>query len=220
MLNESISVVLAVKNAQSWLRSEIENLLDHLAELTSSFEIIVVDINSQDSTIEELEDLKCRFPQLRFQQTKIDILPDDATKLGMESAQGEMIFANVEGARFAPEDLRKLWALRSDKRLLSARSNTRARRIDNGLIEKLTQWAHRMTDHMHESTSTSFPLGAVQMVRREAIEQLRESHDSQIEISHISHQQLTSPKLVDKRRSRLELPARNSKRSGATTSGE
>ena len=213
MINESISVVLAVKNAQSWLRGEIENLLDHLAELTSSFEIIVVDINSQDSTIEELEDLKCRFPQLRFQQTKSDILPDDATKLGMATAQGDMIFSNVEGARFAPEDLRKLWALRGDKRLLSARSNTRARRIDHGLIEKLTQWAHRMTDHMQESVSTSLPLGAVQMVRREAIEQLRESHDSQIEISHISHQQLTSPKLVDKRRSRLEVPARNSTRS-------
>ncbi len=202
MTNESISVVLAVQNAQTWLRGEVEELLEQLSDLTEFFEIIVVDINSHDSTIEELEELRCRYPQLRYRRLKANILPDDATRLGMEAAQGEMIFTNVDGGRFAPEDLRKLWALRSDKRLVAARSQTRARRIDDNLIDKLTRWAHRLADQLEASPASSLPLGAVQMVRRAAIDQLRNTLESQIEVSHISHQQLTSPKLVDKRRAR------------------
>lgn len=207
MTNESISVVLAVQNAQAWLRSEVEGLLDQLADLTDDFEIIIVDIHSRDSTIEELEELRCRYPQLSYRCVKANILPDDATRLGMESARGEMIFSNVEGGRFSPDDLRKLWALRSDKRLVAARSSTHARRIDDALIDKLTRWAHKVAEHLQDTQPSSLPLGTVQMVRREAIDQLRTTNESTIEVSHISHQQLTSPKLVDKRRTRLGASA-------------
>lgn len=57
-------------------------------------------------------------------------------------------------------------------------------------------------------------IGGLQMIRREAMQKLQPAQadaaiaamhrDARLEISHISHQQLASPKLVEARRNRNE----------------
>jgi hypothetical protein len=74
-----------------------------------------------------------------------------------------------------------------------------ARRIDDALVNKLTTWAERLTARMEGKHTTPEPLGALQMIRREAIDQWQNSDPSQLEVSHISHQQMTSPKLIERR---------------------
>ncbi len=204
--NESVSVVLSVENAQDWLASDIERLIDCLADLSSSFEIIVIDNASHDFTIEVLEDMRSRFPQVSFRRLAKSIAMDDAHRMGMNMASGDFVFATAPGQRIFANDLRRLWALRSDPRLLVARSKTTARRIDAGLIGRLTQWAQRVTT-TPEPMEVAESFGGLQMVRRAAVEQLQPMSNSnasgstpQIEISHISHQQLATPKLVDVRR--------------------
>ena len=225
MTSESVSVVLSVENAQNWLAGDVVALIDCLADLTGRFEIIVVDNASRDYTIEVLEDLGSRFPQIRFRRFAQRRLLDEAVDVGVGMASGEFVFTTAPGSRVEPNELRRLWALRVDPKLLVARSRTTARRIDAGLINRLTHWAQKVTAAQEPLAIESF--GGLQMIRREAIEQLQplvaclagvasagktgvaspgDHSQAGIEISHISHQQLASPKLVEsRRRSRSEV---------------
>lgn len=213
MTSESVSVVLSVENAQNWLAGDVVALIDCLADLSSRFEIIVVDNASRDYTIEVLEDLGARFPQVRSRRFSQRRLLEEAADTGLAMATGDLVFTAAPGARIEPNELRRLWALRLDPNLLVARSRTTARRIDAGLITRLTHWAQRVTAN-HEPAVATESFGSLQMIRRDAIDQLRPlagrapaaasaaaaSSASNIEISHISHQQLASPKLVESRR--------------------
>lgn len=216
MTSESVSVVLSVENAQNWLSGDVVALIDCLADLTGRFEIIVVDNASRDYTVEVLEDLRARYPQVRFRRFAKPRLLEEAADTGLAMATGEFVFTAAPGARIEPNDLRRLWALRVDPKLLIARSRTTARRIDAGLINRLTHWAQRVTA-AHEPVVASESFGGLQMIRRDAIDQLKPlagqaaaatglpGSASNIEIAHISHQQLASPKLVEaRRRSRSE----------------
>jgi glycosyltransferase involved in cell wall biosynthesis len=210
MTPESVSVILSVENAQNWLSTDIQTLIECLADLTGRFEIIVVDNASRDYTVEILDDLHCRFPQVRYRRLAKPLSLDKAIDFGVSMASGEFIFTTAPGARIETNDLRRLWSLRVDPRLLMARSQTTARRVDAGLISRLTQWAQRITEAQEPVTPIE-SFGGLQMMRRQAMDQLqplaaRATTDEMkaalpsIEISHISHQQLTSPKLVEARR--------------------
>lgn len=213
MTSESLSVVMSVENAQGWLHRDLYNLIDCLADLTSRFEIIVIDNASRDDTIEVLEDFRARFPQLIYRRLATPQLIEEAARVGMAMATGELVFSPQPGGRIDPNELRRLWELRVDPRLLVARSQTTARRVDAGILQRLTQWAQRVTQQSEPSPLPSESFGGLQMLRRRAVQLLEPAlsgrghsaapeprRDSQIEVSHLSHQQLASPKLVEGRR--------------------
>lgn len=214
MNSESISVVLTVENAQNWIAGDIESLIDCIADLTTRFEIIVVDNGSRDYTIEILEDLRCRYPQIVYRRMPQCESFDEALAYGLAMVSGDLVFTTAPNSRVEPEELRRLWNLRTDRRLLIARSKTTARRIDPGLISRLTGWAQRMTPSRESAQPETW--SGMQMLRREAVDQLHpmlnsrmidESGKPQIEISHISHQQLAGSKLAEaKRRSPASMP--------------
>lgn len=190
--------------------------MDCLADLTSGFEIIIVDNASDDYTVEILDDLSCRFPQVRYRRFSIPQSMESAAEFGLKMATGQLLFTTTPGARIESNELRRLWALRIDPQLLVARSRTTARRIDASLINRLTQWVSRVAaiqdslPPFAESYGESF--GGLQMMRRGALDKLQPyqtdlststtqaDHSPNIEISHLSHQQLASPKLVEARR--------------------
>ena len=209
MTSESVSVVMSVENAQPWLASDVTTLIDCLADLTARFEIIVIDNASRDYTIEVLEDLRGRFPQVQFRRLSERRLLEEAAELGLAMAKGDLVFTAAPGGRIEANELRRLWALRVDPKLLVARSRTTARRVDASLINRLTQWAQRVTA-AHEPAVATESLGGLQMIRRDAIDRLQpqtarcappaQNVSTNIEISHVSHQQLASPKLIEARR--------------------
>ncbi len=214
MSSESISIVLCVENAQAWLAADLNSLIDCLADISSCFEIIVVDNASRDFTIEVLEDMHARYPQVRYRRFAQHRSSDEVTQTAMSMAQGEFIFSTAPGSRIDISELRRLWNLRVDPRLLVARSRTTARRVDAGLINRLSQWAQRLTQQSEPIEPAIESMGGLQMMRREAMQKLQPTQadaaiaamnrDAKLEISHISHQQLASPKLVEARRSRAE----------------
>lgn len=234
LATDSLSVVLSVENAQNWIARDIVALIDCLADLTGRFEIIVVDNASRDYTIEVLEDLRSRFPQVSFRRFAERRLMEEAVDVGLQIASGEFVFTASPGTSVEPNELRRLWALRIDPKLVVARSRTTARRVDAGLINRLTHWAQRVTAAQEPAPSCE-SFGGLQMIRRQAIDRLAPSRLSaipashtkpnasamsdvstavtgssslppNIEISHVSHQQLASPKLVEaRRRARSEV---------------
>ncbi len=180
-------------------------MVECLADLSSAFEIIVIDNASRDFTIEVIEHMSARYPQIRYRRFADKQSLEQAMAAAMSMASGDYIFTAEAGGRVYANDLRRLWALRSDPRLVVARSHTTARRIDAGLLNRLTQWAQRVSAQSEPIEPKQESFGGLQMMRKEAMARLQPTNGSKknsanIEISHVSHQQLASPKLVEARR--------------------
>lgn len=63
-MEDSLSIVLPVYNAQSALHACIARLLEIAVELSERFELIIVDDGSTDHTMEVAHDLARRYPQV------------------------------------------------------------------------------------------------------------------------------------------------------------
>ncbi len=63
-MNQSLSVLLPVHNAQATLESDVATILDVLPELSRDFDVVIIDDASTDATWEIAEDLACRYPQI------------------------------------------------------------------------------------------------------------------------------------------------------------
>lgn len=62
---QSLTLVLPVHNAEATLPRQVEELLTIASELTSQFELLVIDDGSIDDTYEIANELATRFPQIR-----------------------------------------------------------------------------------------------------------------------------------------------------------
>jgi cellulose synthase/poly-beta-1,6-N-acetylglucosamine synthase-like glycosyltransferase len=66
ILNRSLSVLLPVHNVQRSLCGSVLEILDLLAELTSRFELVIVDDGSTDGTWDVAQELARSYPQVRL----------------------------------------------------------------------------------------------------------------------------------------------------------
>ncbi|MDZ4821157.1 MAG: glycosyltransferase [Planctomycetota bacterium] len=64
-MNRSLSVLLPVHNAQATLESDVTGILDIVPELSSQFELWIVDDASHDGTWEVANELSRRYPQVK-----------------------------------------------------------------------------------------------------------------------------------------------------------
>lgn len=114
-MDQSLSVVLPVHNAQSTLAAQVQQLLDVLPDLTSRFEVLIVDDGSTDHTQEVATDLAVEFPQVRILRTAGRHGTPAAVQMGLQRTLGDIVFVQDERTRVCPSDLRRLWQLRHDQ---------------------------------------------------------------------------------------------------------
>jgi len=134
---ESISVVLPLKDAQSWLARGTEELLECLTDLSVPFEVLLVDNGSVDFTAEIVDDLSRVYPQVRYLRLAVSHPVAEAAQRGVERSTGEIIFVQELSAPIRVTDLLKLWGLRTDRTLVMARAQTSARRVDEQWLQRL-----------------------------------------------------------------------------------
>jgi len=120
-VKKSLSIVTPVHNVQSNIGTEVERLLEILSDLTDSFELVVIDDGSTDSTEEVLYDLSCRFPQVRARRYTPKQGKATAIDLGLAAAMGEVVIIQDMDRPLTTEDIRSLWAMHHDAS--SARSD-------------------------------------------------------------------------------------------------
>ena len=163
-MNASVSLVLTVHNAQDRLAAQAELMLDELSQLSTTFELIVVDDGSTDDTYSVATELATRFPQVRVLRQPLRYGQQAAEARGIESAQGDyvMVCAHAESA-----GLHKLWRSRNDPTLVMVVNPAEADRGATGSPH------HRLDPQ--ESLQYPSPVASVQgirLIRKDAYAQL------------------------------------------------
>jgi len=104
-----LSVLLPVRDVQSTLAATVLEILEILPELTSRFELIVIDDGSKDATLEVADDLAEHYPQVRAVHHTEPRGHSAAIQTGLRHSSGEVIFLRDHSGELALDEVRKLW---------------------------------------------------------------------------------------------------------------
>lgn len=113
-MKKSLSIVMPVHNVQSTIAAEVDRLLEIVADLTTQFELMIVDNGSTDGTEEVVYELTCRFPQVRSRRFTPQKGKATAIDLGLAAAKGEVVIIQDMERRLTSDDIHSLWAMHMD----------------------------------------------------------------------------------------------------------
>jgi glycosyltransferase involved in cell wall biosynthesis len=113
-LNRSLSVILPVNNAQSWLSEKGAQILDVVAELTDRFELLILDDGSTDATYDVARELVRRYPQVRLLREPVRHGATLAIRRAFRESRGDIVMAHDGEAALDAQEIVRLWrSLRS-----------------------------------------------------------------------------------------------------------
>jgi glycosyltransferase involved in cell wall biosynthesis len=164
-LDQSLSIVLSVHNAEKTLTTQVVELLEVLPELTSQFELLILDDGSTDHTDEVAHDLARRFPQLQVARHAQQRGAAAAVTTGLEHTSGDVLFVQDGQMPMSPCELRRLWGMRQDKPKAAAEAQRGPGAISRGLMKRLTAWGAGLEDGATLPSSGEEGSG-VRMIRR------------------------------------------------------
>jgi glycosyltransferase involved in cell wall biosynthesis len=167
VVNDSLSIILPVRDAEATLNERVHRLLDLVPDLTRQFEILVVDDGSGDHTLEVARELARQYPQVRPIALAQPSGRDVAIKTGLSQAQGRTVLVSEDGGTISPTDLRRLWSLRHDRGVVIARAQQRPGALDPGLLDRLTTWGQALRNLARRTGC-----GGIQMIRRDEAQSL------------------------------------------------
>lgn len=108
-LERSLSLLMPVQNAHNVVRQGVMELLEVAAELTSQFEILVIDDGSRDDTVEIAVELALEFPQVGVARHPLPLGRAAALWTGFERTEGEIIFVRDAAGALNVHDIPKMW---------------------------------------------------------------------------------------------------------------
>lgn len=97
-MNQTLSVVLPVHNAETTLTRQVRDLLELLADWQTRFEILIVDDGSTDQTPECAQELAREYPQLRLLRNGRRQGKYSAIRRGLRSSQGEVVLVHDDSS--------------------------------------------------------------------------------------------------------------------------
>ena len=166
-VEDSLSIVVPVRDAQAVIGERLHYLLDLVPDLTSRFEMIVVDDASIDHTAEIVSELARQYPQVKLIVHTIRRGSNIAIQTGLAAATGETIFVQEDMTAMSANHLRRLWSLRTDQSLVIARAEGTPSGLSPELIERLSTWGQSL-----RKPRRRMPTGGIQMIRRDAAQSL------------------------------------------------
>jgi glycosyltransferase involved in cell wall biosynthesis len=165
-VKDSLSIIFPVRNAESSLAGQVHELLEILPDLTSRFEILVIDDGSSDHTADVAAELSRQYPQLRCLRLQEPQGHEAAIKLGVSRSLGQTLLIHEGNGRLSPTDLRRLWSLRHDRGLVMAHAQQPGL-LSPDLVERLCTWGQTLRNLARHKQKAG-----IQMIRRDAAESL------------------------------------------------
>ena len=172
-MNESVSVVFPVYNVEATLCAQVDELLDVLPEMSSEFEIVIVDDGSVDQTYEVGIELAWTYPQIKTIRLGQRAGTIAAIRTGIQRTSGEVILVQDQLGPINISDIRRLWQLRHDPNLLIARAEGSSTPLNTNMIHRLMEWGTKLKDAGEPNS------GGIQMIRRKAIHRLSDLDPSE-----------------------------------------
>jgi len=114
-LNDSLSIILPVHNAQDTLATQVADVLDVMAELTSTFELLIMDDGSTDATEEIAHDLARTYPQVQFSRHRKPQGTNMALENGLNRTSGDVVLLCDTPEPVSASELRHMWSMRHDE---------------------------------------------------------------------------------------------------------
>ena len=109
VVERSLTALLPVQDAQDSLAATVGELLEILSELTSRFELMIVDDGSTDFTIEVANELAVEYPQIRLLRHFPPLGRPQAIAVGFRQSRGEVVFLRDEDCRLPINKAHRLW---------------------------------------------------------------------------------------------------------------
>lgn len=170
-----LSVILPVHNAEAAIAKRINDLLEVLSELTSRFELLVVDRGSTDQTEEVIHELLPSYPQLGVLRLDTTQGVEAAMHSGFMRARGEVVMLYAADTPISAFEIRRLWELRDNDELIVASTEPQATRR-----QRLDATPHgRPVAAGHVPAQDGHP-GSIQIVRRATIQRLDSAEQADI----------------------------------------
>jgi hypothetical protein len=110
-LSSSLSLLLPVHNSQGTLHSGVQRVVEILPDLTSRFEVLIVDDGSTDATCEVAYELARDYPQIRVSRHARSIGWAATVAETAADARGEFVMVHC-GGQLKVDDVVGLWRLR------------------------------------------------------------------------------------------------------------
>ena len=156
VLDRSLCILLPVHNHQTLLVSQVVGVMDVVADLTSRFEIVIVDDASSDATFELAVDLSRVYPQvevLRHGERRGTML---SMETGLRRTAAEFVVVHdPTGAQCDPTQLARLWKLATKPRS-QVNSAVRQRRGRREFARSMSQLAHDIAEKQRSELESSF----------------------------------------------------------------
>jgi glycosyltransferase involved in cell wall biosynthesis len=166
-VNDSLSIVWPLCDAEATLAGHLARLLEMLPDLTGRFEIVLVDDASTDQTLDVARELAARYPQVRVIRHRDRRGAAAAVRTGLQWARGATIFIHDDPPGLCSRDLARLWRERKRQQLVYSAPHGRRSVFDEPLLARLAAWGHALED-----ASAASGRGGLAMIRREAIGKL------------------------------------------------
>jgi glycosyltransferase involved in cell wall biosynthesis len=99
--------VLPVYNAEETLGEQVQDVFDIMENITSQFEILVVDDASTDATEQAAYDLICQFSQVRVVRHGRRLGTSEAIQTGLQLSEGQAVFVHKEHEPLQPHHLER-----------------------------------------------------------------------------------------------------------------
>jgi len=127
-LEYSLGALLPVRNVEATLERTVSEMLEILPELTSRFELVIVDDCSCDATIEVADDMMGDYPQLTAVRHARPQGRAVAIETGLRHTRAGVIFLADEDCDLSLGEVRKLWNELAEHELVLGRPTMARRR--------------------------------------------------------------------------------------------
>ena len=181
-----LSVLLPVHNAQATLSWLLADLLEVLPDLTSRFEVLVIDEGSTDATWEVAQDWAGKYPQVQVvrqagRHGRLGLRPV------LSRLEGELVLLCDEGCQLDLRDLHKLWRNREAFDCLLAWPADASHPSGESFALRMRAWRLRLAGRQPGAAQ---PAG-YQLLGRRSLEALRgipaDRYELLAELSRLGH---------------------------------
>ena len=123
-MDQSLTIVLPLQNAERTLRKDVIRTLEAAAELTSMVELLLVDDASIDDTFDVAKELAIEFPQIRVLRRSSQGGLAAALEQIKARVTSDVVIVHDGQSRVNPEQLRRIWTQQQMLGLVRSQNST------------------------------------------------------------------------------------------------